>query len=88
MQPVILLDRLSADEMKKHSVHRRSPVAAKAAAAAAAPTVDNAASVRPAKMPRQQKSPGKVSIITTRSTRSKAAQVSMESPRSLHNKSI
>lgn len=84
MQPVILLDRLSADEMKKHSVHRRSPVAA----AAAAPTVENATSVRPAKMPRQQKSPGKVSIITTRSTRSKTAPASMVSPRSIHNKSI
>lgn len=43
MQPVILLDRISSDEMKKHLA-----------------TADEATSVRPAKVPRQQKPSKKV----------------------------
>lgn len=97
MQPVILLDRLSADEMKKHSVHRRLPMAAKTTSAIPAPapaTADNASTEPLSKMPRQQKTPTKVSNAkgdvpsAPRSTRSKAPPMPIESTRSLRNKNV
>lgn len=91
MQPVIILDRLSTDEMKNHSGHRRLPVTVAATAA------NNLTPVRPSKMTRRQKTPNAVSngqspaktvVPLTRSTRSKATPVTMESTRSRRNKNV
>lgn len=93
MQPVIMLDRLSADKMQKHSGHRRPPATTIAAAAAVA---DNVTPDRPSKTSRQQKTSETVSngqtpaqtgdVPHARSTRSKTTPVSMESTRSRRNK--
>lgn len=93
MQPVIVLDRLSANEMEKHSEHRRPP----AAVAAATVATDNVTPVRPPKMPRRQKTLETVSngqtsaeegVPYSKSTRSKASPLLMESTRSRRNKNV
>lgn len=90
MQPVILLDRLSASEMKKHSEQRRSPETTTTSTASTA--MDNANSARPPKMPRQRKTPEKVSKtkgddpLPTRSTRSKVPPPPKESTRTIRSR--
>lgn len=90
MQPVILLDRLSASEMKKHSEQRRSPETTTTSTASTA--MDNANSARPPKMPRQRKTSEKVSKtkgddpLPTRSTRSKVPPPPKESTRTIRSR--